>query len=124
VTTEEAKAEIRRLRQFIKDQNARERAAREAVLVEAFEAKQRLCEVVCKNTGLDRWQLEGRNPKKRYTAARALVYWKMHKLGYTPLQIGNAFGRGRSVEETIRYTESKLRVSERARSAAEAYFQN
>lgn len=124
MTTEEARAEIRRLQQFVKEQNALERAAREAILVEAFVAKQRLCSMVCKRTGLDQWELEGRNVKKRYVAMRSLVYWKMHKMGYTPLEIGNAFGRGRSVEESIRYTESKLRANARARSEAEAYFKN
>lgn len=99
------------------------KAAREAVLVEAYHTKKRLCRLAAENTGLDAWRLEATAMEGRYPKVRSLVYWKMFTLGYDFETIGKAFGRRSDVSKSVGKINAKIKANSRMRYGAESIFQ-
>lgn len=107
----EAEAQIKTLRHFVRIEKERLKAEKEAALVEAYGAAKQLCAEVAERMGLDPWLLFGTHAGSRYPRIRGIIYWELHRRGYSTKMIGQAFGRRSDIEAALRRVEMKMRIT-------------
>ena len=97
MTIDEALAEIRRLKEFVREQRVDRRVAEIREETPAHIEARMLFDRAVEHLGLDRDTLMGRTGVRRYQEARAMICWALVKIGKHPnYQVAKVVGRRRS----------------------------